>query len=119
MCRGIALSWLLLAAACTPLPDARTAVVPTPIAHLNHFYSTVDAETATAIRNSAVLRRFANLEVRTTTGTQSTWTGTYLYGRQTYVEFFGPDDFEINRQLAIASRSLRLLPGSVSAFTPP
>lgn len=73
-----------------------TAAPSTQIAHLNHFYATVDAETVAAIRDSAFVKRFANLEVRTTKGTLSTWTGTYLYGRETYAEFFGPGDFLIN-----------------------
>lgn len=77
---------------------AGTADASTPvrqIAHLNHVFATVDAETATAIAKSEYLRRFANLEIRTTRGTQSTWTGRYLYGRETYAEFFGPGDFQI------------------------
>ena len=68
----------------------------TQIAHLNHFYATVDPETVAAIRDNAFVKRFANLEVRTTKGTLSTWTGTYLYGRETYAEFFGPGDFQIS-----------------------
>lgn len=91
----ILLACLLPIAACAALPSGRTGPAPPQIAHLNHFYATVDAETASAIRNSEFLRRFANVEVRTTSGTQSTWTGTYLYGRQTYAEFFGPGDFQI------------------------
>jgi Family of unknown function (DUF5829) len=92
---GIAVACSFLVGACAP-PSARTRTSPSnQIAHLNHFYATVDAETAAAIRDSAFVKRFANLEVRTTQGTTSTWTGTYLYGRQTYVEFFGPDDFQI------------------------
>lgn len=66
------------------------------IAELNHLFATVDPVTAEAIRTSTFLRRFANLEVRTTTGTRSSWTGRYLYGRQTYIEFFAPADFQIN-----------------------
>ena len=84
MRRSIALlcSFFLIGA-CAPLPHRSADAPSTPIAHLNHFYATVDAETAAAIRDSAFLRRFANLEVRTTTGSLSTWTGMYLYGRQT------------------------------------
>jgi hypothetical protein len=33
--------------------------------------------------------------MRTTTGTNSTWTGRYLRGKTTYVEFFAPPDLEI------------------------
>ena len=94
--RSIALPAMLLVGACSPLPPASTEIAHSQIAHLNHFYATVDAETAAAIRDSAFLRRFANLEVRTTTGSLSTWNGTYLYGSQTYAEFFGPGDFQVN-----------------------
>lgn len=96
MRRGIALASMLLIGACSPTPRASTEIASSQIAHLNHVYATIDAETAAAIRDSAFLRRFANLEVRTTTGTLSTWTGVYLYGRRTYAEFFGPGDFQIN-----------------------
>ena len=55
----------------------------------------VDRETAAAIEKSPFLRSFANLEVRTTTGTRATWTGRYLYGKQTYIELFGPGDLSL------------------------
>lgn len=100
MRRCIALGYSCFIGACTPVLNEMREVPAAQIAHLNHFYATVDAETASAIRKSTYLRRFANLEVRTTTGTLSTWTGTYLYGRQTYAEFFGPGDFQINGQPA-------------------
>ena len=85
---------LALASACTAsfqgtAPNAQ-------VAELNHLFAALDPVTAEAIRNSEYLRRFANLEVRTTTGARATWTGRYLYGRRTYVEFFAPGDFQIN-----------------------
>ncbi|WP_214409690.1 DUF5829 family protein [Sphaerisporangium fuscum] len=58
----------------------------------NHAYSVLDKETADAIENSAYLRKFAGLEVRTTSGGGMTWKGRYIYGRQTYFEFFGEGD---------------------------
>jgi hypothetical protein len=58
----------------------------------NHAYAVVDRETADAIENSAYLREFANFEVRTTTGGSFTWKGRYLYGRETYLEFFSEGD---------------------------
>ena len=70
------------------------------IAEFNHLFATVDPVTAEAIRDSDFLRRFANVEVRTTTGTRDSWTGRYLYGRRTYIEFFAPDDFRISDQPA-------------------
>ena len=65
------------------------------VAHLNHVFAAVDGETASAIAHSEFLRAFANLEVRTTTGTRATWTGRYLYGRETYLEIFGPADLQL------------------------
>ncbi|TDC20117.1 hypothetical protein E1265_22810 [Streptomyces sp. 8K308] len=58
----------------------------------NHAYAVVDRETADAIEHSEFLREFADFEVRTTTGGDFTWTGRYLYGHETYLEFFGEGD---------------------------
>ncbi|WP_328499245.1 DUF5829 family protein [Streptomyces sp. NBC_00414] len=59
----------------------------------NHSYGVLDRETADAIEHSDYLRDFADFEVRTTTGTGGqTWTGRYLYGRETYLELFGVGD---------------------------
>lgn len=59
----------------------------------NHSYGVVDRATADAIERSTYLPRFANFEVRTTTGSDgSTWTASYLMGRETYVEVLGVGD---------------------------
>ncbi|MFE0174439.1 DUF5829 family protein [Streptomyces sp. NPDC059002] len=59
----------------------------------NHAYGVLDRETADAIEHSAYLRKFANFQVRTTTGSGGqTWTGRYLMGRETYLELFGVGD---------------------------
>lgn len=59
----------------------------------NHAYGVLDRETADAIEHSDYLRVFANFEVRTATGADGqTWTGRYLYGRETYLELFGVGD---------------------------
>ena len=92
---GIAVVWSFLLGACAAAPGPTSTAPSDQIAHLNHFYATLDAETVAAIRDSEFMKRFANLVVRTTKGTLSTWTGTYLYGRETYAEFFGPGDFQI------------------------
>jgi hypothetical protein len=81
---------------CMTVSPVPSAVQEPQIAELNHVFATVDPQTAEAIRKSEFLRRFANLEIRTTTGTRSSWTGRYLYGKQTYIEFFAPEDFHIN-----------------------
>jgi hypothetical protein len=60
--------------------------------YFNHAYGVLDRATADAIEHSTYLRDFANFEVRTTTGSQGSWTGRYVYGRETYVELFGIGD---------------------------
>lgn len=64
---------------------------PVPLA-LNHLYRVVDRETYAAIRISSwIAERFAPRDERTTTRPDWTYTGVYLYGRHTYVEFFQDD----------------------------
>jgi len=61
--------------------------------HYNHAYGVVDTVTADAVENSAYLRKFSNFEIRTTTGANdTTWTGRYLLGRETYMELFKVGD---------------------------
>ena len=61
--------------------------------YFNHGYGVIDRTTADAIEHSDYLRTFANFELRTTTGADgSTWTGRYLYGRETYLELLGVGD---------------------------
>ena len=56
---------------------------------LNHFYATVDASTYAAVEASTFLRdQFAPFEKRTTVRNDSTYSGLYFYGDQTYFEFF-------------------------------
>ncbi|SDM21003.1 DUF5829 family protein [Allokutzneria albata] len=64
----------------------------TPPLQYNHAYAVVDRETADAVEKSPYLRDFANVEVRTSSGGGLTWTGRYLYGRETYLELFGVGD---------------------------
>lgn len=68
-----------------PLPDRQ-------LLFYNHAYGVFDRETADAVEHSTYIREFANFQVRTTTGADGTWTGRYLYGRETYFELFGPGD---------------------------
>jgi hypothetical protein len=59
---------------------------------LNHLYRVVDHETYEAIRTSSwIAEHFAPRDERTTTRPDWTYTGVYLYGRHTYVEFFQDD----------------------------
>jgi hypothetical protein len=63
---------------------------PRPVSTiLNHFYATVDSQTYAAIEASPFLKeRFAPFEKRTTVRNDSTYSGLYFYGDQTYFEFF-------------------------------
>jgi hypothetical protein len=55
----------------------------------NHFYVVVDHETYAAIEANAFLKKeFASFEKRTTVRRDSTYTGIYFYGSNTYFEFF-------------------------------
>ncbi|MGB3442046.1 MAG: DUF5829 family protein [Actinophytocola sp.] len=66
---------------------------PRQLLHYNHAYGVLDSGTADAIESSSYLRRFANFELRTTTGADGhTWTGRYLLGRETYLELFKAGD---------------------------
>lgn len=73
-------------------PGAVAAEPPPPLAvYLNHVYLVLDGETYEAIAGSDFVRReLAGFEQRTTTAGGMSWTGTYLYGEETYVELFGP-----------------------------
>jgi uncharacterized protein DUF5829 len=71
---------------------AASAATPRQAVYFNHAYAVVDRRTADAIADSDYLRAFANFEIRTTTGADKTWTGRYLYGRETYLELFGAGD---------------------------
>jgi hypothetical protein len=71
--------------------DTRSS--PWQLLHYNHAYGVLDRVTADAIEHSDYLRRFANFEIRTTTGANGqTWTGRYLLGRETYLELFKVGD---------------------------
>ncbi len=70
------------------LPAAALAAGLPPVL-LNHFYATVDSRTYAAIEASEFLKtHFAPFEKRTTVRNDSTYSGLYFYGDQTYFEFF-------------------------------
>jgi hypothetical protein len=89
---AVTLTGAAQATAGTATAGEQTASADEQLLYYNHAYAVVDRETADAIENSAYLRDFANFEVRTTTGGGFTWTGRYLYGANTYFEFFGEGD---------------------------
>lgn len=79
---------LALTAGTAAAPEARAAEKGRQVAFLNHAFAVLDTDTATAIGSSEYLKRFGVFEERTTTNGSMTYTGRYLYGRETYVEFF-------------------------------
>jgi hypothetical protein len=76
-------SFLLLA--CFPAMSAGQA----PPVFLSHFYVTLDQATYDALKASPQLRALASIEERRTVAGKESWSGLYLHGRQTYLEFFG------------------------------
>ncbi|MFJ9388439.1 DUF5829 family protein [Nocardioides sp. NPDC101246] len=65
---------------------------PDPLLAFNHSWAMVDRETADAIEHSEYLGEFADRRINTGNDGTSTWTGRYLLGKETYLEFFGPGD---------------------------
>ena len=60
-----------------------------PPVFLNHFYLTLDRATFAAVRDNDYLKTvFAPFEQRTTQRNDTSYTGIYFYGRNTYFEFF-------------------------------
>jgi hypothetical protein len=76
MRRALWLCWL--AAGCASAPPV----------HFNHVFAVLDAETAASL--DALPAELAVLERRTTSADHDSWTGFYLYGRETYLELFAP-----------------------------
>jgi hypothetical protein len=74
----------------------------TPALLLNHFYVTPDAATFEALERSPFLSRFGVLEKRTTVRKDATYTGLYLYGERTYLEFLHPDSTSFGAPTGVA-----------------
>jgi hypothetical protein len=73
------------------LAGARGSGAPEASVLLNHFFVVVDAATYEAARRDAFLTtEFAPFEVRTTVRNDTSYTGSYWYGRRTYFEMFQP-----------------------------
>jgi hypothetical protein len=63
----------------------------TPPVLLSHFYVAVDQATYEALRKSPEIAALAGIEERHTVAGSRNWSGFYVYGRQTYMEFFAAD----------------------------
>lgn len=71
------------------LIKSRSQVNIIPRVYLNHFFLVLDTETYRAIEKSPFLKQeFAVFEKRTTIRRDTSYTGIYFYGRNTYFEFF-------------------------------
>jgi hypothetical protein len=98
--KPIALAVLLVgAASCIAAPsvprEREPGIAPAPATTtvpvlFNHVFAQLDAETTAAITRSEIIAALGATETRTSHGTTETWTGFYIYGRETYVEIFGP-----------------------------
>lgn len=62
-----------------------------PPVFLSHFNIALDQKTYDALRTSPQIAALAAVEEKHTTSGDDSWTGLYVYGRQTYMEFFGSD----------------------------
>jgi hypothetical protein len=69
---------------------------------LNHFYVTPDRATFEAVEASAFAQAFAAVEKRTTVRKDTTYTGLYLYGENTYLELLHPDSASFGAPSGIA-----------------
>ena len=81
----LVLSMLLLSYKSTEGSD-----LPKPLAYLNHVYVTLDSTTYSSLCNSDFLKdNLANTITKTVTvDSTSSWTGTYVWGENTCIEFF-------------------------------
>jgi uncharacterized protein DUF5829 len=78
----------ILYALLSGLLSAGLDVAPAVSPGLDHVRLSLDHETFAAIEQSDYLKsRFAVFEERTTVRTDKTYSGIYLYGRETYIEF--------------------------------
>jgi hypothetical protein len=76
--------------------SAFSADGPPPV-FLNHFYIALDEATYQALRQSPEIAAFAGIEERHTVAGSRSWSGFYVYGRQTYMEFFVADTGSLQR----------------------
>ena len=64
-----------------------------PPVYLSHFYVALDQVSFDALRKSSEVAALAHVVLRHTVAGKDEWTGFYVQGRQTYMEFFGARNF--------------------------
>jgi hypothetical protein len=62
-----------------------------PPVFISHFYTSLDQATYDTLRKSPEIAALARTEERHTVAGTRNWSGFYIYGRQTYMEFFAAD----------------------------
>jgi hypothetical protein len=63
-----------------------------PPVFLNHFFVALDQTSLDALRKSPQIQALAHTVERHTVAGKDEWTGFYVQGRQTYMEFFGAEN---------------------------
>ena len=74
-----------------PILQAWQRARPAPLT-LNHVYWIVERATYEALKAEPFLRELAVVEERTTVRADGSYTGLYLYGKRTYIEFLAADE---------------------------
>jgi hypothetical protein len=92
MVRRLPVLLFVALAECSPAPRTTAPALDRgeSVVVFNHAFAAVDAETVEALASSDDVRAVGATESRTTTGTTGTWSGFYLYGRETFLEFLAP-----------------------------
>ncbi len=66
-----------------------------PEIYLNHIYIVLDSSTLSHLSDSSFIsQQFGNIQVRTSTTAKESWSGTYLYGKNSYFEFFSTKGYK-------------------------
>jgi hypothetical protein len=88
-----------------------------PPLFLSHFFVALDQPSFDALRKSPQVESLAHVVERHTVAGTDEWTGFYVQGRQTYMEFFGAQNFPDGMRLGDAGLGLTVeRAGGVSAI---
>jgi Family of unknown function (DUF5829) len=77
-----------------------------PPIYLSHFYVALDQESFDALRQSPQVQALAHVVEKHTVAGKDEWTGFYIQGRQTYMEFFGAQNLPEGMRLGDAGLGL-------------
>jgi hypothetical protein len=88
-----------------------------PPVFMGHFYVALDQASFDALRKSPEVAALAHVVERHTVAGKDEWTGFYVQGRQTYMEFFGAQNLPEGMRLGDTGLGLTVeQPGGVSAL---